>query len=72
MNCWFRQPHITTPRNKNRFLGIPVKRGANDRCAYGAGDERGCAGQQLENATPGNCYHLGAGAAFLCSTKMCA
>ena len=36
------------------------------------GGERGCTGQQLENGPPGNCYHLGAGAAFLCSTKMCA
>jgi hypothetical protein len=38
MNCWFRQPHATTPRNKDRFLGTPVKRGANNHCAYGAGD----------------------------------
>ena len=36
------------------------------------GGERGCTGQQFENATPGNCYHLPAGAAFLCSTKVCA
>jgi hypothetical protein len=36
------------------------------------GGERGCTGQQFENATPGNCYHLTAGAAFLCSTKVCA
>jgi hypothetical protein len=28
--------------------------------------------QQFENVTPGNCYHLPAGAAFLCSTKVCA
>jgi hypothetical protein len=37
-NCWFRQPHATTPRNKDRFLGTPVKRGANSHCAYGAGE----------------------------------
>jgi len=36
------------------------------------GGERGCTGQQFENATPGNCYHLTAWAAFLCSTKVCA
>lgn len=36
------------------------------------GGERGCTGQQFENATPGKCYHSAAGAAFLCSTKMCA
>lgn len=36
------------------------------------GGECGCTGQQFENATPGNCYHLPAGAAFLCSTKVCA
>ena len=36
------------------------------------GGERGCTGQQFENATPGNCYHSPAGAAFLCSTKVCA
>jgi len=29
-------PHASTPRNKDRFLGTPVKRGANNRCAYGA------------------------------------
>jgi len=39
---------------------------------FAAGGERGCTGQQFENATSGNCYHLTAGAAFLCSTKMCA
>jgi hypothetical protein len=33
---------------------------------------RGHTGQQFENATPGNCDHSAAGAAFLCSTKMCA
>ena len=37
MNCLFRQPHASIPRNKGRFLGTPVKRGANNRCAYGAG-----------------------------------
>jgi hypothetical protein len=26
-----------TPRNQDRFLGAPVKRGASERCAYGAG-----------------------------------
>jgi hypothetical protein len=36
------------------------------------GGERGCTGQQFENATPGDCYHWPAGAAFLCSTKVCA
>ena len=72
MNCWYRQPHITTPINKDRFLGTPGQRGAKDRCTYGAGDERGCTGQQFSNATLGNCYHFSAGAAFLCSTKMCA
>ena len=35
MNCLFRQPHASIPRNKGRFLGTPVKHGANDRCAYG-------------------------------------
>ena len=29
-------PHITTPRNKDHFLGTPVTRGANKHCAYGA------------------------------------
>jgi hypothetical protein len=29
-------------------------------------------GEPFENATPGNCYYLPAGAAFLCSTKVCA
>jgi hypothetical protein len=38
MNYWFLQPHATTPRNKDRFSGTPVKRGANNHCAYGAGD----------------------------------
>ena len=38
MNCWLCQPHATTPRNKDRFLGTPVKRGANELCAYGAFD----------------------------------
>jgi hypothetical protein len=38
MNYWLRQPHATTPRNKDRFLGTSVKRGANNHCAYGAGD----------------------------------
>ena len=37
-----------------------------------ASGERGCAHQQFENATPGNCNHLASGAAFLCSVKMCA
>jgi hypothetical protein len=36
MDCWLLQPHATTPRNKDRFLGAPVKRGANNHCAYGA------------------------------------
>lgn len=36
------------------------------------GGERGCAGQQFENATSGSCYYLPAEVAFLCSTKMCA
>jgi hypothetical protein len=36
------------------------------------GGERDCTVQQFENATPGNCDHLPAGGAFLCSTKMCA
>jgi hypothetical protein len=31
-------PHASTPRNKRRFLGTPVKRGANQRCASGAPD----------------------------------
>jgi hypothetical protein len=30
-------PTVTTPRNKDRFLGTPLKRWANHRCAYGAG-----------------------------------
>jgi len=29
------------------------------------GGERACTGQQFENATPGNCYHLTAGARLL-------
>jgi hypothetical protein len=33
--------------------------------------ERGRTGQPLEQATPGNCDHMPAGAAFLCSTKVC-
>jgi hypothetical protein len=28
--------HASTPGNKDRFLGTPVKREADDRCAYGA------------------------------------
>src|SRR5271166_1655804 len=34
--CRNRLPHASTPRNKDRFLGTPVKRGANEHCAYGA------------------------------------
>jgi hypothetical protein len=34
--------------------------------------ECGCTRQQVENATPGTCFHLPAGAAFLCSMKVCA
>lgn len=30
-------PRASTPGNKDRFLGTPVKRGANNHCAYGAG-----------------------------------
>jgi len=33
---WFRAPHATTPGNEDRFLGTPVKRGANNHCACGA------------------------------------
>ena len=29
-------PHASTPGNKDRFLGTPVKRGANNHCASGA------------------------------------
>jgi hypothetical protein len=36
------------------------------------GGERGCAGQKFKKDTPGNCDYLPAGAAFGCSTKMCA
>jgi hypothetical protein len=42
-----RFPQASTPRNKDRFLGTPVKRGANERCAYGAAPRWGthfCAG----------------------------
>jgi hypothetical protein len=34
----YRQPHANTPRNKDRFLGTPVKHEANNRGTYGAGD----------------------------------
>ena len=37
MVFWLRPPHVTTPRNKDRFLGTPANRGANNYCAYGAG-----------------------------------
>jgi len=36
------------------------------------GVERGCTGQHFEHATPENCDHFSAGAAFLCSTNVCA
>jgi hypothetical protein len=42
MNCWFRQPHATTPRNKDRFLGTPVKRVAR---AFSESEYQFCSGK---------------------------
>ena len=50
MNDWFRQPHATHPKKQNRFLGTPVKRGANKHCASGAGDWLAVAMEIVSNA----------------------
>ncbi len=61
-------------RARDLLVFSAAGRSACHAMAHSHGGERGCAGQQFENATPGtgNCCYLSAGAAFLCSTKVCA